>query len=84
MVDTIILAMFAMMITAFSYGRMASICPSAGSAYTYVAFAINPHVGTNRFRASGGTSQLWRVSSFYESKPGGLQAILYRRHTRET
>ena len=45
MVDTIILAMFAMMITAFSYGRMASIFPSAGSAYTYVARAINPHVG---------------------------------------
>jgi putrescine importer len=45
MVDTIILAMFAMMITAFSYGRMASIFPSAGSAYTYVARAINPHIG---------------------------------------
>ncbi len=44
-VDTIILAMFAMMITAFSYGRMASIYPSAGSAYTYVGRGLNPHLG---------------------------------------
>ena len=35
-VDTILIAMFAMMVTAFSYGRMAAIYPSAGSAYTYV------------------------------------------------
>ncbi len=33
-VTTILVAMFAMMITAFSYGRMASVYPSAGSAYT--------------------------------------------------
>jgi putrescine importer len=44
-VDTIILAMFAMMITAFSYGRMASLYPSAGSAYTYVGRGLNPHIG---------------------------------------
>lgn len=44
-VDTIILAMFAMIITAFSYGRMASVFPSAGSAYIYVGRGLNPHLG---------------------------------------
>jgi len=44
-VTTILIAMFAMMITAFSYGRMASVYPSAGSAYTYVGRTINPHAG---------------------------------------
>lgn len=44
-VTTILVAMFAMVITAFSYGRMAAIYPSAGSAYTYVGRAINPHLG---------------------------------------
>ena len=33
-VTTILIAMFAMMITAFSYGRMAAAYPSAGSGYT--------------------------------------------------
>jgi putrescine importer len=44
-VTTILVAMFAMVITAFSYGRMAAVYPSAGSAYTYVGKAINPHLG---------------------------------------
>jgi len=44
-VDTILLAMLAMMITAFSYGRMAALYPAAGSAYTYVGRGLNPHVG---------------------------------------
>src|SRR5579863_6355150 len=44
-VTTILVAMFAMMITAFSYGRMASVYPSAGSAYTYVGRMMNPHIG---------------------------------------
>ena len=44
-VTTILVAMFAMMITAFSYGRMAAVYPSAGSAYTYVGKAMNPHLG---------------------------------------
>lgn len=44
-VTTIMIAMFAMMITAFSYGRMAAVYPSAGSAYTYVGKALNPHLG---------------------------------------
>src|SRR4030081_1733035 len=44
-VDIILIAMVAMLITAFSYGRMAAIFPTAGSAYTYVSRGINPHVG---------------------------------------
>jgi amino acid transporter len=44
-VTTILIAMLAMMVTAFSYGRMASVYPSAGSAYTYVSKTISPHVG---------------------------------------
>ena len=44
-VDTILLAMVAMMITAFSYGRMAALYPAAGSAYTYVGRGLNPQLG---------------------------------------
>lgn len=45
MVTTILIAMVAMMLTAISYGRMASVYPSAGSAYTYVTQGLNPHLG---------------------------------------
>jgi amino acid transporter len=45
MVTTILLAMLAMMLTAVSYGRMASVYPSAGSAYTYVSRGLNAHIG---------------------------------------
>jgi putrescine importer len=41
----ILISMFAMMITAGSYGRMAALFPSAGSAYTYVGKGLNPHLG---------------------------------------
>src|SRR5256714_2798346 len=41
----ILIAMFAMLITAVSYGRMAALYPSAGSAYTYVGKGLNPHLG---------------------------------------
>jgi putrescine importer len=41
----ILVAMFAMALTAVSYGRMAALFPSAGSAYTYVGKGINPHLG---------------------------------------
>src|SRR5215831_8539074 len=44
-VTIIFIAMFAMMITAFSYGRMAAVYPAAGSAYTYVGRGLNPHLG---------------------------------------
>lgn len=45
MVTTVLIAMFAMMLTAVSYGRMASVYPSAGSAYTYVSRGLNAHIG---------------------------------------
>src|SRR5207237_1110613 len=41
----IVIAMFAMVLTAVSYGRMAARYPSAGSAYTYVGRGLNPHLG---------------------------------------
>jgi putrescine importer len=44
-VTTILLAMVAMVLTAVSYGRMAAIHPSAGSAYTYVRLSLNPSLG---------------------------------------
>ncbi len=42
---TILFAMVAMIFTALSYGRMTYKYPMAGSAYTYVARSINPHIG---------------------------------------
>lgn len=45
MVTTVLIAMFAMMLTAVSYGRMASVYPSAGSAYTYVSRGLNEYLG---------------------------------------
>jgi len=44
-VTTILIAMVAMLFTAISYGRMARIYPSAGSAYTYVGREIHPTLG---------------------------------------
>jgi amino acid transporter len=37
--------MVAMLFTAFSYGKMASVYPSAGSAYTYVSRELHPALG---------------------------------------
>src|SRR5438445_6797919 len=48
----IFIAMFAMIITAVSYGRMGALCPAAGSAYTYVGRGLNPPLGVV---AGGGT-----------------------------
>jgi putrescine importer len=45
MVTTLMIAMVGMMLTAISYGRMASLFPSAGSAYTYVGKGLNLHLG---------------------------------------
>jgi putrescine importer len=42
---TILAAMVAMVLTAISYGRMAALYPSAGSAYAYVSRGIHPVVG---------------------------------------
>src|ERR1700720_1734164 len=44
-VTIILIALFAMLITAVSYGRMATLYPTAGSAYTYVGKGLNPHLG---------------------------------------
>jgi putrescine importer len=44
-VTTILIGMFAMLFTAISYGRMANVYPSAGSAYTYVSREIHPSLG---------------------------------------
>jgi putrescine importer len=44
-VTTILIAMLAMLFTAVSYGRMARVYPSAGSAYTYVGREIHPALG---------------------------------------
>ena len=45
MVTTLLIAMGAMILTAISYGRMASLYPSAGSAYTYVGKGLNHYIG---------------------------------------
>jgi len=44
-VTTILIAMVAMLFTAISYGRMARIYPSAGSAYTYVGQEMHSAMG---------------------------------------
>lgn len=40
-----LIAMIAMMFSAYSYGRMAAVFPTSGSTYTYTQRAINPHLG---------------------------------------
>src|SRR5260370_5235475 len=44
-VPAVLLAMGAMLLTATSYGRMARVYPSAGSAYTYVAAEFGSMAG---------------------------------------
>src|ERR1700681_78338 len=44
-VVTLVAAMVAMTATAVSFGRMATVYPSAGSVYTYVSRAFNPQIG---------------------------------------
>ena len=44
-VVTILVSMIAMVLTAISYGRMAALYPSAGSAYTYVGRGLHPYAG---------------------------------------
>lgn len=41
----IIVGLIAMIFTAFSYGKMASIIPKSGSAYSFASYAINPTIG---------------------------------------
>ncbi|MFD1707417.1 APC family permease [Siminovitchia sediminis] len=40
-----LLALIVMLFTAYSYGQMAKVVPSAGSAYAYTQKAMNPFVG---------------------------------------
>jgi putrescine importer len=42
---SILLGMIAMVFTAISYGRMAALYPSAGSAFSYIGNVFNPHLG---------------------------------------
>ena len=44
-VVTLLASMVAMTATAVSFGRMATVYPSAGSVYTYVSRAFNPQMG---------------------------------------
>ena len=44
-VTTILIAMVAMLFTAVSYGRMARVYPSAGSAFTYAGRELHPLAG---------------------------------------
>src|SRR3954469_14239309 len=44
-VTAILIAMVAMLLTAVSYGRMARVYPSAGSAFTYVGQELHPALG---------------------------------------
>jgi putrescine importer len=44
-VSAVLIAMVAMLLTAVSYGRMARVYPSAGSAYTYVGRELHPALG---------------------------------------
>jgi amino acid transporter len=44
-VTAVLIAMIAMLFTAISYGRLASVWPQAGSAYTYVSRELHPTLG---------------------------------------
>jgi putrescine importer len=44
-ITTILIGMFAMLLTAMSYGRMARVYPSAGSAFAYVGQELHPALG---------------------------------------
>src|SRR5688500_10297785 len=44
-VTAVLIAGIAMMLTGYSYGRMAAMHPAAGSAYSYVGRGLNPHLG---------------------------------------
>lgn len=44
-VATLLVAMFAMSVTAISFGRMSTVYPSSGSVYSYISRGLNPHLG---------------------------------------
>ncbi|MCX6624531.1 MAG: Putrescine importer PuuP, partial [Acidobacteria bacterium] len=45
MATSYLIALVAMLLTAFSYGRMAAVFPAAGSAYSYARHTLSPFVG---------------------------------------
>ena len=53
---TILIGMFAMVLTAVSYGRMANAYPNAGSAYTYVGREFIPISDSSLVGASRSTT----------------------------
>src|SRR2546427_4063376 len=57
-VTVILIAMIAMLFTAVSYGRMASVYPSAGSVFTYTGREIHPEIG---FLTGWGYMQIGRA-----------------------
>ena len=84
-VTIILLVLFAMLITAVSYGRMGALYPQAGSAYTYVGKGLNPHLGfladcqialfdPHRGRPGGRVGERWEQELALD--------LLVRAHTR--
>ncbi len=84
---SILFAMIAMLFTAISYGRMASVYPLAGSAFSYVGRSINPAIG---FLAGWGMvmdymlnpilSTIWCSKAMMNILPGipfGVFAVLF-------
>ena len=63
-VTTVLVAMVAMLFTAVSYGRMARVYPSAGSAYSYVAQEIHPAFGF----ATGSAGLKPRQTGYYSGE----------------
>jgi putrescine importer len=59
-VTTVLIAMIAMLLTAVSYGRMARVYPSAGSAYAYIA---------GEFGAAAGAVTGWAILLDYVLNP---------------
>jgi len=78
-VTTILIAMVAMLFTAISYGMLARVYPSAGSAYTYVGQEIHPGLGY--LTATGATEDIdegtvlgardFLCRGFYSAQPSG-------------
>src|SRR5437660_83359 len=59
-VTTVLLAMVGMVLTAFSYGKMAAVYPSAGSAYTYIR---------SEFGSTAGFAAGWAILLDYIINP---------------
>jgi len=74
------IALFAMLITAVSYGRMGALYPTAGSAYTYVGRGLNPHLGflagwANVTAQTSSRLPEWREGASRPVSVGGLTDV---------